>query len=175
LFQIRARGEEGPVPWDGQSQGELEVRAPWVTRAYYENPEASDRFTSDGWLRTGDVVTIDERGFVEIRDRAKDLIKSGGEWISSVALENALMSHAAVAEAAVIGVPDDRWQERPLAVVVAREGAVVTAEDLRANLAEKFAKWWLPDDYVFVDTIPKTPIGKFKKNELRERYAKTRT
>ncbi|MGN6868443.1 MAG: long-chain fatty acid--CoA ligase [Solirubrobacteraceae bacterium] len=171
LFEIRANGEQGLVPWDGQSQGELEVRSPWVASNYFENAGAADRFTDDGWLRTGDVVTIDPHGFVEIRDRAKDLIKSGGEWISSVALENALMAHPAVAEAAVIGIPDERWQERPLAIVALRPGASASASDLESSIRERFAKWWLPDDYVFVDEIPKTPIGKFRKNELRASYS----
>ncbi len=142
-----------------------------VASSYFENDDASDRFTDDGWLRTGDVVTIDERGYVEIRDRAKDLIKSGGEWISSVALENAIMAHPAVAEAAVIGVPHERWQERPLAVVALRPSAQATADELQGFIRAKFAKWWLPDAFVFVDQIPKTPIGKFRKNELRETYA----
>jgi fatty-acyl-CoA synthase len=171
LFEIRANGEEGLAQWDGQSQGELEVRSPWVASSYFENAGASDRFADDGWLRTGDVVTIDPRGFVEIRDRAKDLIKSGGEWISSVALENALMAHPAVAEAAVIGIPHERWQERPLAIVALRPGASASASELENSIHERFAKWWLPDDYVFVDEVPKTPIGKFRKNELRATYS----
>src|SRR5438132_381206 len=132
------------------------------------------RFTTDGWFRTGDIVTIDPRGYVEIQDRSKDLIKSGGEWISSVAIENALMGHPAVAEAAVIAVPHARWQERPLACVVFKPGCTATAEELRAFLAPSFAKWWLPDAFEFVTEIPKTAAGKFRKTALRERFATAR-
>jgi len=175
LVEIRARNDAGhEVPWDGKSMGELEVRGPWVARAYYRSPESADRFTTDGWFRTGDVVTIDTRGYVEIQDRSKDLIKSGGEWISSVALENALMGHPAVAEAAVIAVPHARWQERPLACVVFKPGCTATAEELRAFLAPSFAKWWLPDAFEFVTEIPKTAAGKFRKTALRERFATAR-
>ena len=172
FFEVRARGDEGLVPWDGRSQGELEVRGPWVARAYFNRQDSDDRFTADGWLRTGDIVSIDEMGYVEIKDRAKDLIKSGGEWISSVSLENALMAHPGVAEAAVIGVPHEKWQERPLAVVVLKDGGNTTEEELRRSLEPSFAKWWWPDVYVFVDEIPKTPIGKFRKDELRRVYAR---
>src|SRR5207237_2762564 len=151
LVEIRARNDAGhEVPWDGKSMGELEVRGPWVARAYYRSPESADRFTPDGWFRTGDVVTIDARGYVEIQDRAKDLVRSGGEWISSVALENALMGHPAVAEAAVIAVPDEKWSERPLAVVVLKEGESATDEELREHLAGDFVDWWLPDRFEFV-------------------------
>src|SRR5436853_437863 len=135
------------------------------------SPESADRFTTDGWFRTGDVVTIDTRGYVEIQDRSKDLIKSGGEWISSVALENALMGHPAVAEAAVIAVPHAQWQERPLAVVMFKPGQTATADELRAFLAPSFAKWWLPDSFEFVTEIPKSAAGKFRKTALRERFA----
>jgi fatty-acyl-CoA synthase len=171
FVEIRARGDEGLIPWDGEAMGELEVRGPWVASAYYESPESADKFTEDGWLKTGDIVTIDPRGYVEIKDRTKDLIKSGGEWISSVALENALMAHPAVAEAAVIAIPDDEWQERPLAAVVLKEGESATAEELISYLEPSFARWWLPDRVEFVDKIPKTSVGKFKKSELRERFA----
>src|SRR6266567_1296245 len=175
LVEIRARNDAGhEVPWDGKSMGELEVRGPWVARAYYRSPESADRFTPDGWFRTGDVVTIDSRGYVEIQDRSKDLIKSGGEWISSVALENALMGHPAVAEAAVIAVPHARWQERPLAVVLFKPGQTATADELRAFLAPSFAKWWLPDSFEFVTEIPKSAAGKFRKTALRERFATAR-
>jgi fatty-acyl-CoA synthase len=175
LVEIRAQDEAGKdVPWDGRSMGELQVRGPWVARAYYKSPESKDRFTPDGWFRTGDVVTIDPRGYVEIQDRSKDLIKSGGEWISSVALENALMGHAAVAEAAVIAVPHPRWQERPLAVVLFKPGQTATADELRAYLAPSFAKWWLPDEFEFVTEIPKSAAGKFRKTALRERFATAR-
>ena len=170
LVEIRARNERGVVPWDGETMGELEVRGPWIAAAYYEAPEAADRWTEDGWLRTGDIATIDPRGFVEIKDRDKDLVKSGGEWISSVALENELMAHPAVAEAAVIAVPHPKWQERPLAVVVLKEGHTATKEELIEFLRPKFAKWWLPDDVVFVPEIPRTSTGKFLKAALRERF-----
>jgi fatty-acyl-CoA synthase len=173
LVEVRARGADGLVPWDGETMGELEVRGPCIARAYYESPESADRFTEDGWFRTGDIVTIDARGYVEITDRAKDLIKSGGEWISSVALENALMGHPAVAEAAVVAVPDPKWQERPLAVVVLLEGRAASQEELLAYLEPRFAKWWLPDRIELVDEIPKTAAGKFKKSALRERYRDT--
>ncbi|WP_207635146.1 long-chain fatty acid--CoA ligase [Thermaerobacter marianensis] len=170
LVEIRARNEQGIVPWDGQTMGELEIRGPWIAAAYYNAPEAADRWTDDGWLRTGDIVTIDPRGFVEIKDRDKDLVKSGGEWISSVALENELMAHPAVAEAAVIAVHHPKWQERPLAVVVLKEGHTATKEELIEFLRPKFAKWWLPDDVVFVPEIPRTSTGKFLKAALRERF-----
>jgi fatty-acyl-CoA synthase len=169
FVEFRARGAAGLVPWDGQSVGELEVRGPWVARAYYHCPESTS-FTDDGWLRTGDIVTIDARGCIEIQDRAKDVIKSGGEWISSVALENALMGHPAVAEAAVVAVEHPKWQERPLAVVVLKEGRTATAEELLDYLAPHFAKWWLPDAMVFVAEIPRTSAGKFLKRALRERF-----
>lgn len=170
FIEIRARGAEGLVPWDGKTMGELEVRGPTVASSYYEAPEAADKFTEDGWFRTGDIVTIDERGYIEIRDRDKDLVKSGGEWISSVELENALMGHPAVAEAAVIAVPHPKWQERPLAVVVLKEGESATAEELIQYIAPRFEKWQLPDAVEFVDEIPKTATGKFLKTRLRERF-----
>ena len=171
LVELRARGEEGFVPWDGRSMGELEVKGPWVAASYYEDPEGDDKFAEDGWLKTGDIATIDEHGFVKIQDRTKDLIKSGGEWISSVELENAVMSHPAVAEAAVVAVPHERWQERPLAAVVLKDGQEATEEELLEHIAPKFAKWWLPDRIEFVNEIPKTSVGKFKKSALRERFA----
>jgi fatty-acyl-CoA synthase len=141
-----------------------------VASGYYKAPEGTSCVTDDGWLRTGDIVTIDARGSVQLRDRSKDLIKSGGEWISSVALENALMGHPAVAEAAVIAVPHPRWDERPLACVVLKPGGTATAEELREYLAPDFAKWWLPDAIEFVDHIPRTATGKFLKSALRERF-----
>jgi fatty-acyl-CoA synthase len=171
FVEIRARGEDGLVPWDGQSMGELEVRGPWIASAYYEDESQAYRWSDDGWFATGDIVTIEPNGYIEVQDRAKDLVKSGGEWISTVALENALMGHPAVAEAAVIAVPDPKWDERPLAVVVLREGAVATPEELREFLAPHFAKWWLPDAYEFVAEIPKTAVGKFRKTALREQFA----
>jgi fatty-acyl-CoA synthase len=172
LVELRVRDEEGNVvPWDGESMGELEIRGPWIASAYYETPEAADRWTVDGWFRTGDVVSMHPRGFIQIKDRSKDVIKSGGEWISSVELENALMAHPAVSEAAVIAIPDAKWDERPLAAVVVREGASVTADELREFLAPDFAKWWLPDRFEFVGEIPKTSVGKFRKTALREQFA----
>jgi fatty-acyl-CoA synthase len=170
FVEIRARGVEGLVPWDGKTMGELEVRGPWIARSYYNNPDASSAFTDDGWFCTGDIVTLDERGYLELQDRAKDLVKSGGEWISSVSLENALMGHPAVAEAAVVPVPHPVWQERPLAVVVLKDGHAATSEELRQFLESQFARWWLPDEVVFVDQIPRTSAGKFKKASLREQY-----
>ena len=170
FVEIRARGDEGFVPWDGETMGELEVRGPWVAKAYFGTEEGAEKFTDDGWFRTGDIVTIDEKGFIEIQDRDKDLVKSGGEWISSVALENALMAHPAVAQAAVIAIEDEKWDERPLAVVVLKEGENATEDDLREHLADDFAKFWLPDAYEFVDELPMTATGKFKKLELRNQF-----
>ncbi|GIW38591.1 MAG: long-chain-fatty-acid--CoA ligase [Meiothermus sp.] len=168
--EIRAVGEQGVVPWDGQSLGELQVRGPWVAASYYNLEEESDKWTPDGWFRTGDVVAIDPEGYIRIADRTKDLIKSGGEWISSIDLENALMAHPAVKEAAVIAIPDPKWDERPLAAVVLKEGASVTPEELARFLEPRFAKWWLPDAYVFLDEIPRTSTGKFLKSKLREQF-----
>lgn len=177
FVELRVTKPDGPegksilVPHDGQTPGELEVRGPWVAGSYYNAPDQAHRWTGDGWFKTGDVATIDEEGFVKIVDRAKDLVKSGGEWISSVDLENALMGHPAVKEAAVVGVPHPKWQERPLAAVVLKEGASATPEELRAHLAKSFAKWQLPDAFVFVAEIPRTSVGKFKKTALREQFA----
>ncbi len=170
LVEIRARHEDGFVPWDGVTMGELEVRGPTVAAAYMGG-DGADRFTADGWFRTGDIVTIDPTGCIEITDREKDLIKSGGEWISSVALENALMALPAVAEAAVIAIPDPKWQERPLACVVLRPGHGPTPDELRERLAGAFPSWWLPDRVEFVEEIPRTATGKFKKSVLRDRFA----
>jgi fatty-acyl-CoA synthase len=168
--ELRIVDPEGEtLPWDGKSQGEIEVRGPWVTAAYHRDP-APDRF-HDGWLRTGDAGTVDRRGFVRITDRVKDVIKSGGEWISSVELENQIMAHPEVAEAAVIGVPDPRWDERPLACVVLKEGASVTVEELSAFLSERVARLWLPEHWSLMDQIPKTSVDKFDKRTLRARYA----
>jgi fatty-acyl-CoA synthase len=157
------------LPWDGRSAGEIEVRGPWVTGAYYRD-DAPEKF-DDGWLRTGDVGTVDDHGFVQITDRAKDVIKSGGEWISSVELENAIMAHPEVMEAAVIGVSDPRWEERPLACVVLRPGARVTPEALAAFLGARVARWWVPERWTFVAEVPKTSVGKFDKKVLRARHA----
>jgi fatty-acyl-CoA synthase len=171
FIELRVMRPEGEAPWDGETFGELETRGPWVAADYFEAPEARDRWTTDGWFRTGDVATIDADGYVKLVDRSKDLIKSGGEWISSVDLENALMCHPCVREAAVIGVPHPKWQERPLAVVVAKEGMAPRPEELRSFLAERFAKWQLPDAFVFAKEIPRTSVGKFLKLKLREQYA----
>lgn len=173
LRVMRAEGLEGKsveAPRDGNTPGELEVRGPWVAGSYYKSPGEAHRWTEDGWFKTGDIATMDEEGFINIVDRAKDLVKSGGEWISSVDLENKLMGHPAVKEAAVVGVPHPKWQERPVAAVVLREGAEASAEELRAFLAETFAKWQLPDAFVFVEALPRTSVGKFKKIALREQF-----
>jgi fatty-acyl-CoA synthase len=170
FVEIRARGDDGIVPWDGQTMGELEVRGPWIAKSYYDRDDCADRFTDDGWFRTGDIVTIDADGTIQIQDRSKDLIKSGGEWISSVALECALMGHPAVAEAAVIPVASMKWSERPLAAVVLKSGAEASPADLRSFLAPHFPKFWLPDAFEFVDAIPRTSAGKFKKSALRDRF-----
>ena len=171
LVEIRVRIGDEEQPWDGETMGELEVRGPWVASSYYDTPEQADRWTDDGWFRTGDIASIHPRGYIQIKDRSKDVIKSGGEWISSVELENALMAHPAVAEAAVIAIPDEKWAERPLAAVVLKEGASASADELREFLAPNFAKWWLPDRIEFVAEIPKTSVGKFRKTALREQFA----
>ncbi|WP_099022510.1 fatty acid--CoA ligase [Mycolicibacterium palauense] len=157
------------LPNDGESVGELEVRGAWITGSYYRNHDTS-KFQS-GWLRTGDVGNIDAQGYVTLTDRAKDVIKSGGEWISSVELENHLIAHPSVLEAAVVGVPDERWQERPLAAVVVKEGAVVTATELRDFLADKVVRWWLPERWAFIDEVPRTSVGKYDKKTIRSRHA----
>jgi fatty-acyl-CoA synthase len=170
FVEIRARNESGLVAWDGQTMGELEVRGPWVASGYYNRGDCQDRFTDDGWFRTGDIVTIDRRATVSLQDRARDLIKSGGEWISSVALESALMGHPAVAEAAVIAVASEKWGERPLAAVVLKPGASADPDELRTFLAPRFPRFWLPDAIVYVEAIPRTSAGKFQKAELRKRF-----
>jgi fatty-acyl-CoA synthase len=170
LFETRVRGESGLIPWDGVSMGELEVRGPWVASAYYEAPEMADRFTDDGWFRTGDIVSMDSNGYIIIRDRSKDVIKSGGEWISSVGLENMIMTHPAVAEAAVVGLRHPKWDERPLAVVVRRPSSSCTAEDILRHLEPHFPKFWMPSGIEFVDAIPRTSVGKFNKLAIREQY-----
>ncbi|MFC9631392.1 long-chain fatty acid--CoA ligase [Streptomyces mirabilis] len=177
--EARLTGPGGErLPWDGESAGELEVRGAWIAGAYYggqgaEQIRPADKFSEDGWLKTGDVGTISHDGFLTLTDRAKDVIKSGGEWISSVDLENALMSHPAVAEAAVVAVPDDKWGERPLATVVLREGATADFVSLRTFLAEegKIAKWQLPERWTIIESVPKTSVGKFDKKVLRRQYA----
>jgi fatty-acyl-CoA synthase len=164
-------GKDAEAPWDGETPGELEIRGPWIAASYYNAPDQAHRWTEDGWFKTGDVATIDSEGIVKIVDRAKDLVKSGGEWISSVDLENTLMGHPAVKEAAVVGIPHPKWQERPLAAIVLNDGAKVTPEELREFLGKSFAKWQLPDAFVFLDAIPRTSVGKFKKTALREQFA----
>jgi fatty-acyl-CoA synthase len=170
FVEIRARGDQGFVPWDGASMGELEVRGPWVASGYYLTEGRDDRFTDDGWFRTGDIVTIAADGYISIQDRAKDVIKSGGEWISSIALENAAVGHSAVAEAGVIAAAHEKWQERPLLIVVRKPEAELTRESMLRYLEGRVAKWWLPDDVVFVEELPHTATGKLHKMKLRERF-----
>ena len=172
FVEMRARNENGFVDWDGNTMGELEVRGPWIAKAYYKTPDEDNKFSDDGWFRTGDIVSIEPNGYIEIKDRSKDVIKSGGEWISSVALEGAIMGHPSVAEAAVFAIADDKWMERPMAAVVLKEGKSATKEELNEFIAPHFTKFWLPDVYEFVKEIPKTSVGKFKKSVLRERYGK---
>jgi fatty-acyl-CoA synthase len=169
--RIAAPGTADALAWDGVARGELQVRGPWIARAYYNDERSPESFTDDGWLKTGDVATIDPHGYMRLVDRTKDVIKSGGEWISSVELENEIMAHPAVAEAAVVGLPHRKWGERPLACVVLREGQTATKDDIIAFLDGRVAKWWLPDDVAFVDEIPKTSVGKFSKKDLRDRFA----
>jgi fatty-acyl-CoA synthase len=170
FVEVRVVNEEGEAPWDGTTLGELQARGPWIASSYFRAPETADRWTPDGWLRTGDIANIDHEGYVQIADRAKDLIKSGGEWISSVDLENALAAHPAVREAGVIAVAHPKWDERPVAVVVMRSGMQTTPDELRSFLASTFAKWQLPDAFVFVDELPHTSTGKLSKLELRRRF-----
>jgi fatty-acyl-CoA synthase len=173
LVDIRIVEQEtlNELPWDNEATGELQARGPWVAKAYYNDPRSHDSFTSDGWLRTGDVAAITPEGYIRLTDRTKDVIKSGGEWISSVELENEIMAHPRVLEAAVIGVNHAKWAERPLACVVVRPGEELTKDEVLAFLSERVAKWWLPDDVVFVDEVPKTSVGKFSKKTLREKFA----
>ncbi len=170
FVEARHTDDAGTIlPWDGSSMGELEVRGPWVASSYFRD-EDPNRWTKDGWFKTGDVVTIDAEGYIRICDRSKDVIKSGGEWISSVELENAIMSHPAVLEAAVFAGAHEKWDERPIAAVVVKPGQTATKEDLAAHLSGKVAKWWLPDAYVFVEQVPRTSTGKFLKTKLRALY-----
>jgi len=161
------------VPWDGKTPGEIQVRGPWVTAAYYHGADP-EKFTPDGWLRTGDVANIDSEGYIQIVDRTKDMLKSGGEWISSVELESEIMAHPKVLEAAVIGIPHPKWQERPLAYVVPKPAfkGQLTAEEILEHLRERVAKWWLPDEVRFIDEVPKTSVGKFDKKVLREQASR---
>jgi fatty-acyl-CoA synthase len=169
--ELRIVDDEGnEVPWDGESTGEIEVRGPWIARAYYRDTSEEGKF-DNGWLRTGDIASVDEKAYVQITDRAKDVIKSGGEWISSVELENELMAHPDVIEAAVIAKPDPRWAERPLCCVVLREQGAASAEELVEHLRPRVAKWWLPDEFAFIGEVPKTSVGKFDKKVLRGQLA----
>ena len=169
--ELRIVNDEGvEQPWDGKSMGEIQVRGPWILKSYYDYPEASDRFTDDGWFRTGDVAVIDPEGYIQITDRTKDLIKSGGEWISSIDVESMIMGHPKVLEAAVIAVPHPKWVERPLACVVPKPGAQVDPKEIIDYLRDKLAKWALPDDVVLIEAVPKTSVGKFDKKILRERF-----
>jgi fatty-acyl-CoA synthase len=170
-LEMRVVGRDGAeVPWDGATMGEVWLRGPWIASEYYRDPRSAETF-KDGWYRSGDVATMDADGYMGIVDRVKDVIKSGGEWISSVDLENTIMAHPAVAEAAVVGVEHPKWQERPLACVVPKPGKTVTKDEILSHLRGKFAAWWLPDDVVFIDEVPKTSVGKFDKKVLRERFA----
>ena len=168
--EVRVAAEDGSIlPNDGVAIGEFEVRGPWVTGSYYGEP-APERF-HDGWLRTGDIGSLDRKGFMQISDRTKDVIKSGGEWISSVELENEVMAHPEVVEAAVIAVPDERWSERPMVAVVLEEGSSATPDELLVFLTERVSRWWLPERWVFIEEVPKTSVGKFDKKVLRSQYA----
>lgn len=169
FIETRVIGDDGEVPCDGETSGELQVRGPWVASGYYQLAP-DDKWTGDGWFRTGDVATIDGHGYVKITDRLKDLIKSGGEWISSVDLENALVAHEGVKEAAVIAVPHPKWQERPLAVIVRKEGSRIGDAELRVFLEKSFARWQLPDGFVFVNELPHTSTGKLLKSKLRQEF-----
>lgn len=164
-------GSTTPLAWDDEATGELQVRGPWIAAEYYRPDAGVELNTEDGWMKTGDVAAIDQYGSVRLVDRTKDLVKSGGEWISSVELENLLMAHPAVKEAAVIGVPHPKWDERPLACVVLQEGESATGEEILAYLEPLVAKWWLPDAVEFIDEVPKTSVGKFSKKDLRSRFA----
>jgi fatty-acyl-CoA synthase len=172
FVEMRAMNDEGcECAWDGEAMGEVQVRGPWIAERYYKRPDQDEKWTADGWFRTGDVVTINKDGFIRIVDRTKDLIKSGGEWISSVDVENALVAHPAVREAAVVAVAHPKWAERPLAAIVLRDGATLDTEELRRFLLQRFAKWQLPDEFVVVDELPHTSTGKLLKTALRRRFA----
>jgi fatty-acyl-CoA synthase len=172
FYEVRIVGAGDEVmPNDGETPGEVEIRGPTVIAEYFENPEASAAAIHDGWLRTGDVGYGDGKGYVQLTDRTKDVIKSGGEWISSVELENVLMSHPDVLEASVVGVPDPRWDERPLACIVPREGATIEPAALKEWLNGRVARWWIPERWAIIDEIPKTSVGKFDKKVLRSQYA----
>ncbi len=170
-FRVVEPDTTNEVPWDGETSGELQCAGPWIASSYYDDPRSGESFTKDGWLRTGDVAVVDAVGRIRLVDRTKDLIKSGGEWISSVEIENELMSHPKVKEAAVVGVPHPKWSERPLACVVPKDGETLTKDEVLAFLAPKLAKWQVPDDVVFIDQVPKTSVGKFSKKTLRDRFS----
>ena len=174
-LRIVEPGTDDELPWDGEARGELQARGPWIAAGYYNDERSADSFTEDGWLRTGDVATISPNGYVRLVDRTKDLVKSGGEWISSVELENAIMAHPKVAEAAVIGIPDEKWSERPLACVVPDGGEEISLDELKEFLAERVPKWWIPNDLEIIEEVPKTSVGKFSKKTLREQFAERKT
>ena len=174
-LRIVEPGTDDELPWDGEARGELQARGPWIAAGYYNDDRSADSFTDDGWLRTGDVATISPNGYVRLVDRTKDLVKSGGEWISSVELENAIMAHPKVAEAAVIGIPDEKWSERPLACVVPEGDEEITLDELKEFLAERVPKWWIPNDLEIIEEVPKTSVGKFSKKTLREQFAERKT
>jgi fatty-acyl-CoA synthase len=165
---INEQGEK--LAHDGKQVGEICIRGPWIAGEYYKEPEKTAELMSDGWLKTGDIARIDAEGYVQIVDRSKDLIKSGGEWISSVDLENTIMGHPDVLEAAVVAIPHERWQERPMAVVATRDGVTLTEKDILDFLEDKIVKWWMPDKVIFIDQLPKTSVGKFDKKALRKQY-----
>jgi fatty-acyl-CoA synthase len=162
------------LPWDGESRGELQCAGPWIAAGYHGGA-GQEQFTDDGWLRTGDVAVITPDGYIKLVDRTKDLVKSGGEWISSVELENEIMAHPQVKEAAVIGIRDEKWGERPLACVVCEEGAELDADEIRGFLDGRVAKWWIPESIEFIDEVPKTSVGKFSKKTLREQFSEVAT
>ena len=170
LVEIRIMGDDDLAPWDGHTMGELQVRGPWIADSYYNPDDPVFSWTDDGWFRTGDVVTVDKEGYVKITDRTKDLIKSGGEWISSVDVENALMGHPKIKEAAVIAMPHEKWVERPLACIVLKDSEKLSPDEVREYLSQQFAKWWLPDAVEFIEEVPRTSTGKFQKLALRERF-----
>jgi fatty-acyl-CoA synthase len=174
-FGVDARvvvpGTTEPVAWDGETSGELQCSGNWIASTYYNDERAGESFTADGWLRTGDVASVDSQGRIRLVDRTKDLIKSGGEWISSVEIENELMSHPKIKEAAVVGVTHPKWSERPLACVVLNPGETLTKAEVLDYVRPRLAKWQVPDDVVFIDEVPKTSVGKFSKKTLREQFA----
>jgi fatty-acyl-CoA synthase len=172
--RIMGPDSDRELPWDGEARGELQCAGPWIAAGYYGG-EGEQQFTEDGWLRTGDVAVISPEGYIKLVDRTKDLVKSGGEWISSVELENEIMAHPQVKEAAVIGIRDEKWGERPLACVVPEDGAELSPDDIKEFLDGRVAKWWIPQSFEFIDEVPKTSVGKFSKKTLRDRFAKVAT